>query len=96
MQIPGFIIDSSVFLLLSFGAGGLRLAGSGMVLEHVAAACGLLFCHPDHCMNPRKNKKEMETKKALASPRVWRYNPGMNAENESFTREDNKTSAKEL
>ena len=74
----------------------MRLAGSGMVLEHVAAACGLLFCHPDHCMNPRKNKKEMETKKALASPRVWRYNPGMNAENESFTREDNKTSAKEL
>ena len=24
------------------------------------AACGLLICHPDHCMNPRnKNKKKV-------------------------------------
>ena len=27
------------------------------MVEHVLAACGLLICHPDHCMNPRKNKK---------------------------------------
>ena len=26
----------------------------------VLAACGLLICHPDHCMNPRnKNKKKV-------------------------------------